>query len=57
MPKGNGKSIPKVKIDLEPSKDQVSELFQTLQERFEANMSRHKGLKWETIQAKLEKKT
>lgn len=33
---------------------QRNELFQTLQERFEKNMGRHKGLKWDKIQVRLE---
>lgn len=32
-----------------------AELLKTLQARFEKNMSRHKGLDWEKVQAKLEK--
>ncbi len=32
-----------------------AELLKTLQDRFEKNMSRHKGLDWEKVQAKLEK--
>jgi hypothetical protein len=34
--------------------EQNSALLKTLQTRFEKNMKRHKGLEWETIQAKLE---
>lgn len=33
---------------------QRNELFQTLQERFEKNIGRHKGLKWDKIQVRLE---
>lgn len=32
-----------------------TELFHSLQERFEKNMHRHKAIKWVTVQAKLEK--
>jgi len=54
MPKGSGKSIPKVEINLEISPEQGEELLQTLKVRFEENMNRHKGLEWPEIQAKLE---
>ena len=54
MPKGSGKSIPKVEINLEISPEQAEELLQTLKVRFEENMNRHKGLEWLEIQAKLE---
>jgi hypothetical protein len=37
------------------AKDQ-SALLETLQDRFEANMPRHKGLKWSAVAAKLEAK-
>jgi hypothetical protein len=36
------------------SKQQREEILQTLQARFERNISRHKGLEWSQIQAKLE---
>lgn len=36
------------------SSDQSKELLGTLQARFEKNMSRHKGLEWAKVQAKLE---
>lgn len=52
--KGSGKRIPKVEIELEPSTEQREELLITLKERFETHMSRHKGLEWPKIQAKLE---
>jgi hypothetical protein len=52
--KGNGGPIPKVEIDLELSPQQSEELLKTLQDRFEKNMNRHKGLEWPKIQAKLE---
>ncbi|MGW8222289.1 MAG: DUF4256 domain-containing protein [Syntrophobacteria bacterium] len=54
MPKGSGKPIPKVEINLEFSPEQGEELLKTLQVRFEKNMDRHKGLEWSKIQAKLE---
>ena len=38
----------------ELSAEQRKELLKTLKARFEKNMSRHKGLEWEKIQAKLE---
>ena len=52
--KGNGQPIPKVEIHLELAPEQGEELLQTLQVWFEKNMSRHKGLDWSKIQAKLE---
>lgn len=52
--KGNGRSIPKVEINLEISAEQSEELLKTLQTRFEENMNRHKGLEWTNVQAKLE---
>lgn len=52
--KGNGRSIPKVEINLELSPAQGEELLMTLQDRFEENMNRHKGLEWPKIKAKLE---
>jgi hypothetical protein len=54
MPKGSGKAIPKVEINLEISAGQGEELLETLKLRFEENMERHKGLEWTKIQAKLE---
>src|SRR5687768_13212049 len=36
------------------SQQQSKELLQTLKTRFEKNMSRHKGLEWAEVQAKLE---
>ncbi len=52
--KGNGRPIPKVKVNLELSPEQGEELLNTLQVRFEKNMDRHEGLEWPKIQAKLE---
>jgi hypothetical protein len=54
MPKGNGKPIPKVEVDLEISPKQGEELLKILKIRFGENMNRHKGLKWAKVQAKLE---
>jgi hypothetical protein len=42
----------KTKKGLSP--DQREELLRTLKARFEKNMSRHKGLEWAKVQAKLE---
>jgi len=39
------------------SQKQREELLQTLKERFEKNMNRHKGLAWAQVQAKLETNT
>lgn len=36
------------------SSEQRQELFKVLKSRFEKNMNRHKGLKWEEVQARLE---
>lgn len=54
MPKGSGKPIPKVEINLEISPKQGEELFKKLKLRFEKNLQRHKGLEWANVQAKLE---
>jgi hypothetical protein len=37
------------------SKERTGQLLQIIQQRFEKNMSRHKGLVWDKIKAKLEK--
>jgi hypothetical protein len=37
-------------------KQQHDELMKTLKERFEKNMARHKGLKWDAVQQRLEAK-
>jgi len=37
------------------SPDQQQELLKMLQDRFEKNMDRHKDMKWEQVQSKLEK--
>ena len=52
--KGNGRPIPKIETNLELSPKQGEELLKTLQVRFEQNTSRHKGLEWPKIQARLE---
>lgn len=52
--KGSGKPLAKIEINLELSPGQAEELLKTLQDRFENNMQRHKGLEWSKIQAKLE---
>lgn len=54
MPKGSGKPIPKVEVNLEISPDRRKELLETLKHRFEENMARHKGLEWAEVQEKLE---
>ena len=41
----------------ELSSKQREELFKTLKVRFEKNMTRHKGIEWEKVQAKLETHT
>lgn len=38
----------------ELSQEQREELFKVLEARFEKNMSRHKGIKWTDVQARLE---
>ena len=47
----NNKST-RMKKKLTPA--QTAELISTLQDRFDKNMNRHKGLKWPDVQAKLE---
>jgi hypothetical protein len=41
----------------ELSSKQREELFKTVKARFEKNMTRHKGIEWEKVQAKLETHT
>jgi len=41
----------------ELSQEQREELLRTLRARFEKNMSRHKGLEWAKVRAKLEANT
>ncbi|MBE0411182.1 MAG: DUF4256 domain-containing protein [Anaerolineales bacterium] len=52
--KGNGRPIPTIEINLELSSEQGEEVLKTLRVRFEKNMTRHEGLDWSKIQAKLE---
>lgn len=54
MPKGSGKPIPKVEVNLEFSPEQGEELLEKLKLRFEENADRHTGLEWVEIQKKLE---
>ena len=54
MPKGSGKPIPQVEINLEISPEQEQQLLEVLKLRFEKNAERHKGLEWAKVQAKLE---
>lgn len=54
MPKGSGKTIPRVEVNLELSAEEREELLDTLKARFEENISRHDGLAWSDIQARLE---
>jgi hypothetical protein len=54
MPKGSGKPIPKVEINLDVTPKESEDLLNTLKVRFEDNMQRHKGLEWSQVQAKLE---
>jgi hypothetical protein len=35
------------------SKDQMEDILQRLKSRFEENMNRHKGLEWDSVQARL----
>src|ERR671937_3048498 len=46
-----------VKTQNELSPAQHEELLRVLRARFEKNMSRHKGLEWDQVQAKLEANT
>jgi len=48
-------STPAFKKEL--STEQSEKLLQTLKDRYEKNMNRHKGLEWDKIQAKLEANT
>ena len=52
--KGSGKPIPKVEVNVDITPQQRQELLAILRERFEENMPRHQGLKWEKIQALLQ---
>lgn len=53
MPKGSGKKIPQVEVNLKPSSKQINILQNTLKNRFKTNLSRHPNISWEKIQAKL----
>ncbi len=52
--KGSGSPLAKIEISLEFSAEQREELLNTLKERFEKNISRHSGLDWREVRAKLE---
>jgi hypothetical protein len=52
--KGSGKPIPKVAINLDLSPGQAEALLETLQDRFENNMNRHRVMEWAKVRAKLE---
>jgi len=54
MPKGSGKPIPRVELNLEISPDQSQEFIESLRLRFEKNMKRHQGLAWADVQERLE---
>lgn len=51
--KGSGKPIPKVAVNLELSPVEGEELINILQVRFAKNMTRHEGLEWAQIEARL----
>lgn len=53
MPKGNGKPIPKVAVNLGPTEAQLKQLQQTLQARFEENLKRHPNIEWSSVAKKL----
>jgi hypothetical protein len=52
--KGSGRPIPKAEVNLDLAPGQGEELIETLQVRFEKNMTRHPDLAWPGIQSKLE---
>jgi hypothetical protein len=52
--KGSGKGIERIEVDLNLAPEQGAELLQRLQKRFENNASRHEGLEWPAIRARLE---
>ncbi len=54
MSKGKGAPIPQIKVHKDLSAQQAEALLQTLQQRFEQNMSRHRGLKWADVQERLQ---
>lgn len=43
-----------IEVTGKPDREQQQELLRVLKERFEKNMNRHRGLKWEEINSKLE---
>ena len=53
MPKGSGKSIPRVEVNLDVSPNQADDLVGILKHRFETNMQRHQGLQWSDVQTRL----
>ena len=52
--KGGGNPPPKIEINLDIAPAQLELLLTTLEARFAKNMSRHAGLAWSDIQARLE---
>jgi len=54
MPKGSGKPIPRVEVNLEVSPKQEKDLIGILKSRFENNMQRHQGLAWSDVQPRIE---
>jgi hypothetical protein len=52
--KGSGKPIPRIEIDQNPSSQQREALLTSLEERFNDNMARHKGLEFSKVRVKLE---
>lgn len=55
MPKGNGKPIPQVNPPTKMSTEEGEQLIKTLEARFAKNIDRHKGIKWDDVEAKLKK--
>jgi hypothetical protein len=53
LSKGSGRTIPRVDINLELSPEGGEELLKTLQDRFEKNIDRHKGLDWAGVKETL----
>lgn len=57
MPKSAPKSSPKkITIPKKISSADSASFLETLQERFEKHMNRHKGMKWQDVEARLKKK-
>lgn len=52
--KGSGRSIPTVTVNLTLPPEQSDVLLDTLQARFEQNMTRHPGLDWSKIRERLQ---